>query len=387
MKWNFKFKYISVLFLICTIYLIGGMNVNASLLKSCTYKLDINANRPSSYANRYTYKDMEIMLGHSSFPNKLVISRNKQGAKWNFENYGKYGKNFSYEGDSCPTWLGVANDKPSPWPDININDYKYGNNPDRAVYKYQKDSGKFFKVSSQSKGEKAAYSLYCVYDAIGLKLSGVKSFAMVEDTNCKWRTDEVDEFKGWQVSVDRESFASKGCPEFVTFKKNGTNNNKIMYKIILHSNNSIPNNDCTSKDTNPNGDHNCSQITYSYNSSASDTSHKVAACRPDKKSEEVIFPTDNCGILGPQTVELIKQAINLIRYLVPVVLVIYGMLDFVSILFSGQEKVFREAWAKFVKRLIVGIVFLFIPSIISFILDLSGLLFDYNVDEVFCGIF
>ncbi len=88
----------------------------------------------------------------------------------------------------------------------------------------------------------------------------------------------------------------------------------------------------------------------------------------------------------PETTKLIKQVYGLIKYLIPVLVIGLSIVDFLKVLLSGEEKVYKEAWSKFVKRLIIGVIILILPIILSFIINLSGVLSDYNIDgnSFFC---
>ena len=102
-----------------------------------------------------------------------------------------------------------------------------------------------------------------------------------------------------------------------------------------------------------------------------------------KNDGEVVATT--CSDL-PATTKLLKQIYGLIKYLIPVLVIGFSIVDFLKVLLSGEEKVYKESWLKFVKRLVIGVVILILPVILSFIINLSGVLESYGVDKnnIFC---
>jgi len=99
--------------------------------------------------------------------------------------------------------------------------------------------------------------------------------------------------------------------------------------------------------------------------------------------------TTGCEILGganSKTVQLLSWVVKLIRFGIPIIIVIFGMVDFLKILFSGEDKVYKDAFAKFVKRLLIGAIIIFIPYVLHFIVRLSGVDKQYGIDNFFCGI-
>lgn len=96
--------------------------------------------------------------------------------------------------------------------------------------------------------------------------------------------------------------------------------------------------------------------------------------------------TTGCGILGPKMVGILSWFVKVIRLGVPVLVIILGMIDFLRILFSGEDKVYKDAFVKFVKRLIIGVVIIFVPYIIQLAVKLSGIESQYGIDDFYCGI-
>ena len=98
--------------------------------------------------------------------------------------------------------------------------------------------------------------------------------------------------------------------------------------------------------------------------------------------------SSGCGIFGDKTLGMLKWASNIIRFGVPLIIILLGIKDFVMVIISGDDKNYKEAFNKLIKRLIIGVVILLIPYLIKFLFNLGGIIGLYNIgeDEIFCGI-
>lgn len=84
-------------------------------------------------------------------------------------------------------------------------------------------------------------------------------------------------------------------------------------------------------------------------------------------------------------VDLLNTLVKLTKILVPVLLIVFGSLDFAKAIFSGDESGMKKAQSKFVKRLIISIAFFIAPTILKFILEIGHSIWDV-VDADLCGI-
>ena len=101
-----------------------------------------------------------------------------------------------------------------------------------------------------------------------------------------------------------------------------------------------------------------------------------------KRKTDASLTCDNIG----ETLTIIKQIYTFIKYLIPILIIGLSILDFAKVILNGEEKVFKEAWTKFVKRLGIGIIIILLPIILSMVLKASGALESYGVssDNYFC---
>ena len=70
--------------------------------------------------------------------------------------------------------------------------------------------------------------------------------------------------------------------------------------------------------------------------------------------------------------QLVGKIINIIKIVIPIIIVILAMLDLGKAVMAGEEKQIKEAQSNAVKRIIVGIIIMFVPTIVNLILDLMG---------------
>ena len=93
----------------------------------------------------------------------------------------------------------------------------------------------------------------------------------------------------------------------------------------------------------------------------------------------IVYEEDNCS-LGDSVVLWIGNVVKWLKYIVPVLVIIFSILDFIKTIGSEKEDEMKKAQSKFVRRLIIaGLVFI-IPLIIEFVL----VAFNFNVNG--CGI-
>ena len=65
---------------------------------------------------------------------------------------------------------------------------------------------------------------------------------------------------------------------------------------------------------------------------------------------------------------------NLIRFGVPIVIVLLSTLDFASVVISGENDNMEKAKKKFITRLIIGVIIFLIPIILQAILKMAGII-------------
>jgi len=92
------------------------------------------------------------------------------------------------------------------------------------------------------------------------------------------------------------------------------------------------------------------------------------------------------AICDGKTVEIITTIFNLIRFLVPIIIIILSVINFVGVVISGENEKMEKAKKNFVIRLVIGFAILIVPAILEVILKLAGLI-ETDLAEVTCKLF
>ena len=78
--------------------------------------------------------------------------------------------------------------------------------------------------------------------------------------------------------------------------------------------------------------------------------------------------------------EFSRNVINVIKFGVPIILCILGMLDFAKAVMAGDEKAMSDGPKKFIKRVISAVLIYFVVAIVQFIFNLLG---DSDTDQTY----
>lgn len=77
--------------------------------------------------------------------------------------------------------------------------------------------------------------------------------------------------------------------------------------------------------------------------------------------------------LSKRAVSWIFKIVKWVRYLVPILLIMLSIMDFIKAVASDSEDEMRKVGAKFVKRLIVAAIIFILPLILEFLLGIFGI--------------
>ena len=96
----------------------------------------------------------------------------------------------------------------------------------------------------------------------------------------------------------------------------------------------------------------------------------------------------NCDILSNDIVDILKQALNIIKIAGPILAIGLGMLDFVkAIIAEDPDKEQKTAFKHFLYRIIAAVLLFLIPLLLAFMMDLFLKNKDgYNSDDPFCNV-
>lgn len=66
--------------------------------------------------------------------------------------------------------------------------------------------------------------------------------------------------------------------------------------------------------------------------------------------------------------ELIQSVLNIFRIAAPILVILLGTVDLFTAMISSSEDKMKKAQTNFVKRIIMGVCLIFVPTIINFII-------------------
>lgn len=85
----------------------------------------------------------------------------------------------------------------------------------------------------------------------------------------------------------------------------------------------------------------------------------------------IFLIADACEGLGP-IVSVVKGLFNIIKILVPIALLIYGVLDLAKAVIASDEKEIKGATSKFIKRAVAAVAVFFAVTIVDTLMGLVG---------------
>lgn len=102
------------------------------------------------------------------------------------------------------------------------------------------------------------------------------------------------------------------------------------------------------------------------------TDSKIAKIKAANKMGVGDGGTGSCS-LSDRLTNWIFKIVKWVRYLVPILLIVLSVLDFIKAIASDSEDEIRKVGSKFVKRLIVSALIFILPLILEFLLGIFGI--------------
>lgn len=94
--------------------------------------------------------------------------------------------------------------------------------------------------------------------------------------------------------------------------------------------------------------------------------------------------TDCTGLLGQRTINKIKPYINAVKIAVPILLILFGIIDFSKAIFAGDQEKMATAQKTFIKRLAIAILVFVVPTLLGVLLKLANEVWPFIIPDT-CG--
>lgn len=85
-----------------------------------------------------------------------------------------------------------------------------------------------------------------------------------------------------------------------------------------------------------------------------------------------VTPVDICesGSTSLKAFQVVGYILMLIKIIVPLILIVLGSIDFGKASMTGDDKAVKEAAVQFAKRVLIGLIVFFVPTVLDFFLGL-----------------
>lgn len=88
---------------------------------------------------------------------------------------------------------------------------------------------------------------------------------------------------------------------------------------------------------------------------------------------------DKSIICGGRTGIFLKEIFHLTKFIVPIIIIGFGLFDFIKAITAQSQDEIKKAMNKLVKRLIIGICIFVLPTVLDFLLKLA------DINSELCG--
>ena len=219
-------------------------------------------------------------------------------------------------------------------------------------------------------------------EADGSCKSSYSSFKNTSNENWKFTclyatNDKYPVYQKLELSYNEENFQVNGISE----NQNITSSPKIKFtaqELWKNNSNSCPNHLKVS---------NVSQsdiIEVSFDGEGAYYS-LLKQTNQNKTTEQPTKPEpSNCEeLLGDDVIEIIDDVMKIIRIAVPILLIVFGMTDFLRATFSDSEENIKKDRDRFIKRIIAAIIVFIVPIFVDLVLHLANKVWS-NINPETC---
>lgn len=107
----------------------------------------------------------------------------------------------------------------------------------------------------------------------------------------------------------------------------------------------------------------------------------VQSNRNDNQNEKDSNVKKCKDLFGEETLDFIKNIMNWIKIIVPILLLIYGTLDFTKAVFSGKEDDMKKNRDRFIKRVVSAILVFLVPIFVNILLSFANKAWNWINDD------
>lgn len=147
----------------------------------------------------------------------------------------------------------------------------------------------------------------------------------------------------------------------------------------------------------------CPAVIYIDYSIVNDAGHHAYVSRPPGSKELNIYylkqqftvtdyegennKVSGCAAFGP-TFKYVKGFFAVLRYIVPIIIIVLSVIQFLGVVFSGEPEKMEKAKKNFAIRLLVGVLILWIPFLLEVILKFANIIEkNQSIYDAVCNIF
>lgn len=81
---------------------------------------------------------------------------------------------------------------------------------------------------------------------------------------------------------------------------------------------------------------------------------------------------DDCSILGTEFNNILQEIFTIIKIAVPILVIVLCSVDIARAVIAQDDKAVKEALSSSIKRIIIGVVVFFVPTLINVLLEFAG---------------
>lgn len=111
-------------------------------------------------------------------------------------------------------------------------------------------------------------------------------------------------------------------------------------------------------------------VSVNFTSSSNSEEDKYQKQAEDNWEKTFDKTCNNARVLG--AFKIVGMGITIVKIIVPIIIILYGMWDLFNIVTSGKDDAIKENAIKFLRRIIIGVLIFFVPTILLNLFDFVG---------------